>query len=113
MVAADENLLAIWQIAEPVEEINGFLLGPDHTEIAGMYHHIGLRQIPKPMMAAMSIREMEYLHFAYKLVMLSLTYQLPLIYHLYKFHLSFDNWDDKPKLLFSRQVLHKPKQNLL
>lgn len=46
MVAADENLVAIRQIAEPVEKVNRFLLTTDHAEITGMYHHIGLRQIP-------------------------------------------------------------------
>lgn len=45
MIAADENFVFVWQVAEPVEEINGFLLGPDHTEVAGMDHHIGLGQI--------------------------------------------------------------------
>ena len=42
MIAADENLMAVWQIAEPVEKVNCLLLAPDHTEIAGMYHHISL-----------------------------------------------------------------------
>lgn len=46
VVAADENLVAIGQIAEPVEKVNRFLLATDHAEIAGMYHHIGLGQIP-------------------------------------------------------------------
>lgn len=46
VVAADENLVAIGQIAEPVEKVNRFLLATYHAEIAGMYHHIGLGQIP-------------------------------------------------------------------
>lgn len=46
MVAADENLVAIRQIAEPVEKVDRFLLATDHAEITGMYHHIGLGQIP-------------------------------------------------------------------
>ena len=46
MVATDENFVFVWQIAKPVEEINGFLLGSNHTEVAGMYHDIGLWQIP-------------------------------------------------------------------
>lgn len=29
VVAADENFVFVWQVAEPVEKINGFLLGPD------------------------------------------------------------------------------------
>ena len=62
VVAADENLMAIWQIAEPVEKINRFLLGSNHTEVAGMHHHIGLGQIPKPMMAVVRVRKMEYFH---------------------------------------------------
>ena len=62
VVAADEYLVAIGQVAEPVEEINGFLLGSNHTEVAGMHHHIGLGQIPKPMMAVVRVRKMEYFH---------------------------------------------------
>lgn len=61
MVAADENLVAKRQIAEPIEKVNRFLLATDHAEITGMYHQIGLGQIPQPVMAAVSIREMEYL----------------------------------------------------
>lgn len=34
VVAANEYLVARWQIAEPVEKINCFLFAPDHTEIA-------------------------------------------------------------------------------
>lgn len=46
MIATDENFVFVWQVAKPVEEINGFLLGSNHTEVAGMYHDIGLWQIP-------------------------------------------------------------------
>lgn len=46
MVAADKDFVLVRQVAEPVEEINGFLLGSNHTEVAGMYHDIGLWQIP-------------------------------------------------------------------
>lgn len=46
MVAADENLVAIRQIAELVEKVNRFLLTTDHAEITRMYHHISLGQIP-------------------------------------------------------------------
>ena len=62
MVAADEYFVFIWQVAEPVEEINGFLLGSDHTEVTGMYHHIGLGQIPEAMVAVMRIGKVEYFH---------------------------------------------------
>ena len=55
VVAADENLVAIGQIAEPVEKINRFLFASDHTEISGMYHHISLGQIPEPMVTVMRI----------------------------------------------------------
>lgn len=34
VVAANEYLVARWQIAEPVEKINCFLFAPDHAEIA-------------------------------------------------------------------------------
>lgn len=55
VVAANENLVAIWQIAELVEKINRFLLASDHTEVSGMYHHISLGQIPEPMVTVMRI----------------------------------------------------------
>lgn len=42
MVAADKDFVFVWQVTKPVEEIKGFLFGSDHTEVAGMYHHIGL-----------------------------------------------------------------------
>lgn len=62
MIATDEYFVFVWQVTKPVEEINGFLLGSNHTEVAGMHHHIGLGQIPKPMMAVMRVRKMEYFH---------------------------------------------------
>lgn len=62
VVTADEYLVAIWQVAELVEKINRFLLGPNHTEVAGMYHHIDLGQIPQSMVAIMSVRKMQYFH---------------------------------------------------
>ena len=60
MVAADEYFVFIWQVTKPVEKINCFLFCPYHTEVAGMYDHIGLGQIPEPMVAVVSIREVEY-----------------------------------------------------
>ena len=55
MVATDENLVAIRQVAKPVEKVYRFLLGPDHTEIAGMNHYIGIGQILQPMMRPMRV----------------------------------------------------------
>lgn len=55
MVAADKDFVAVWQITKPVKEINGFPLGPDHTEVTGMYHHIGLGQIPEPPVVVVSV----------------------------------------------------------
>mgnify|MGYP007026883885 CR=1 FL=1 len=57
MVAADENLVAIRQIAEPVEKVNRLLLATDHAEIAGMNHHISRGQIPQTMVAVVSVRK--------------------------------------------------------
>ena len=62
MIAADENLVFVWQVAKPVEEIDGFLLGTNHAEVTGMHHHIGFGQIPKSAVAAVRIREVEYFH---------------------------------------------------
>jgi len=62
MVAADENFVFVRQVTEPVKEINGFLLGSDHTEVTGMHHYIGLGQIPEAMVAVVRVRKMEYFH---------------------------------------------------
>lgn len=62
MVAADENFVFVWQVAEPIEGINGFLLGSNHTKVSGMYHHIGLGQIPESAMATVGIGYVQYLH---------------------------------------------------
>lgn len=62
MVTTDIDFVFIWQVTKPVEEIKSFLLSADHTEISRVYHHIGLGQIPKPMVAAVSVREVEYFH---------------------------------------------------
>lgn len=62
MIAADEYFVFIWQVTKPVEKTNGFLFCPYHTEVTGMYDHIGLGQIPEPMVAVVSIREVEYFH---------------------------------------------------
>lgn len=62
VVAADENLVAIRQIAEPVEKINRFLLATNHAKVTGMYHHISLGQITQPMMATMSVGKVENFH---------------------------------------------------
>lgn len=62
MVAADENFMPIWQVAEPFEKVNCLLLGTHHAEVTGMNHHVSLGQIPQPTMTAVSIRKMKYLH---------------------------------------------------
>lgn len=62
MVAADENFVFVWQVAEPIKEINGILLGSNHTKVSGMYHHISLGQIPKPAMTTVGIGYVQYLH---------------------------------------------------
>ena len=62
MVAADEYLVAVGQVAEPVEEVDGFGLGSHHAEVARMYHHVGLRQIAEPVVAAMSVGKMQDFH---------------------------------------------------
>ena len=45
VVATDEYLVGIWQVAEPVEEVEGFLLGSGHGEVAGMNHDIGFGKV--------------------------------------------------------------------
>lgn len=62
MVAANENLMCIREVAEPVEKVDGLGFRTHHTEITGMYHHIGFGQILKSTMASVGIREMEDFH---------------------------------------------------
>ncbi len=58
MVATYKDFVFVWQVTKPVEEIHGFLFGPYHAEVSGMYHHIGIRQIPELMMAVVSVGKM-------------------------------------------------------
>lgn len=41
VIATDENLLAIWQVAKPVQKINCFGFAPGHSEVSGMNYSIG------------------------------------------------------------------------
>ena len=43
VIAADEYLMAIREVAKPVEKVNRLLLATNHAEITGMYHHICIR----------------------------------------------------------------------
>ena len=56
VVSADEYFMGIGQVAEPVQEVEGFNLRADHAEVAGMHHYIGLGQVPKLMVTSVSIR---------------------------------------------------------
>lgn len=62
MVTADEYLVAIRQIAEPVHEVYCLGFASVHGKVTGMYHYIGIGQIPKPTVAVVSIREMQDFH---------------------------------------------------
>lgn len=62
VVAADEYLLQIRKVAEPVQEIQCFLLAAVHCKIAGMHHDIGLGQIAQPPVAAVRVGNMQYFH---------------------------------------------------
>lgn len=44
MVATNEYLVAIRQIAEPIKEIQCFSFFAKHAEISGVNHNISLRQ---------------------------------------------------------------------
>lgn len=58
VVAADENFVHVRQVTEPIHEVERFFFCAHHAEVAGMYYNISLGQIPKPPVAAVSIREM-------------------------------------------------------
>lgn len=63
VVAANEYLLRVWEVAEPVQEIQCFLLAAVHCKIAGMHHDIGLGQIAQPPVATMRVGNVQYFHF--------------------------------------------------
>ena len=65
VVAANEYLLRIRKVAEPVQEIQCFLLAAYHSKIAGMHNHIGLWQIAQPPVASMRVGNMQYFHLPY------------------------------------------------
>ena len=65
VVAADEYLLQIRKVAEPVQEIQCFLLASCHSKIAGMHNYIGLGQIAQPPVAPMRVGNMQYFHLPY------------------------------------------------
>ena len=56
MVATDENFVVIWQIAEPVQEINSLSFRTGHAEVAGVYHDISCRELLQPPVATMCVR---------------------------------------------------------
>ena len=62
VVAANEYLLRMRKVAEPVQEIQCFLLAAVHCKIAGMHHDIGLGQIAQPPVAAVRVGNMQYFH---------------------------------------------------
>ncbi len=62
MVATNKDFVAIWYVAEPIKKVNRLLFATDHAEITGVYHYISFRQIPQPMVATMSIRQMKDFH---------------------------------------------------
>ena len=57
VIAANENLVALGQVAKPVEEVDSFLLGAYHAEVAGMYHHIGFGQVVETAVAVVGVRQ--------------------------------------------------------
>lgn len=65
VVAADEYLLQIRKVAEPVQEIQCFLLASCHSKITGMHNYIGLGQIAQPPVAPMRVGNMQYFHLPY------------------------------------------------
>lgn len=62
VIAANEYLVAIRKVAQPVHEVDCLGFTSVHGKIARMYHYIGFGQIPKSAVAAMRIREVEYFH---------------------------------------------------
>lgn len=62
MVATNKDFVAIWYVAEPIEKVNRLLFATDHAKITGVYHYISFRQIPQPVVATVSIRQMKDFH---------------------------------------------------
>ena len=55
MVAADEYLVAMGQVAQPVEEVDGLALAPHHAEVARVHDHVSFGQVAQSPVASVSV----------------------------------------------------------
>lgn len=62
VVAANEYLLRTRKVAEPVHEIQRFLLAAVHGKVARMHNDVSLWQIVQPSVTAMRVGNMQYFH---------------------------------------------------
>ncbi len=60
MIAYYKNLMGIWQVDEPVEEIKSFLLCSTVSEVATMYDNISSWQIRQLLMLVVGIGDLKY-----------------------------------------------------
>ena len=62
VVTANEYLLRIRKVAEPVHEIQCLLLTAVHGKVTRMHDNVSLWQIVQPSVTAMRVRNMQYFH---------------------------------------------------
>ena len=62
VVTANEYLLRIRKVAEPVHEIQCLLLTAVHGKVTRMHDNVSLWQIVQPSVTAMRVRNMQYCH---------------------------------------------------
>ena len=58
MVACNEDLVLVRQLAKPFDEVLDFLFGAVFSDVTRMHDDIGIRQIFQDLMLAVSIRDM-------------------------------------------------------
>ena len=55
MVATNEYLVRIWEVAKPVQEVKDFMLASCHREIARMDNNVRFGQFMQAMMTAVCV----------------------------------------------------------
>lgn len=67
VIAGDEDLVPVGQIAEPFHKVQRLRLGPRHREVPGMHDHIPLWQIRQLPVHVVGVRYVNYSHIPWSL----------------------------------------------
>ena len=58
VIACDENLVFVRQVAKPFDEVFDFLFGAVFSDVTSMNYDISFRHVIKKMMLSVSVRDM-------------------------------------------------------